>query len=393
MINRRMLAVLATAGAVAVVLGMGTPVQAAPPAAAPTAAAPAAVPSAGNVGNDPRCRYEGRIAPTVAAEYLSVAAGGGSGTRVLLWSDTGGPEQIWCEEYSAYGTSILHPSYNLGLCLDVPGGRFTRGTAMRVWTCNGRISQRFARRYPLPGSGVLSWRTFIGGMCLDNGNFNQGNVVQLWTCNAGEHQQWHATSTTASSDGLRSNGLGERIAWDAWQQLGDSCWGSRAISNPFHCAGDWCTYFSKGVWSQNGVQGTGVINGLAASFADGDAVNGTPNGQGYGASEHTFTKTPHVGDALVWLDPEHTPASEQPWREHAEIVVWVDPANPDQVETIGGNENGSKVQVRGAGRVDHGDPSALFGSWGTYSWRDGVINGDGHQWAVYNSEFVRPVNT
>jgi hypothetical protein len=110
-----------------------------------------------NVGNDPRCAYKGRFSPIAAQnKFLSVAGGGGSGTRVLLWTATGGSEQVWCEEPRG-AASVLHPSYNLNLCLDVPAGHYQRGVKVQVWSCNGRQNQYFNRQYPLFRSGVISW--------------------------------------------------------------------------------------------------------------------------------------------------------------------------------------------------------------------------------------------
>ncbi|WP_167449849.1 RICIN domain-containing protein [Streptomyces hyaluromycini] len=353
------------------------------------------VPSANvinNVRNNPRCEYQARFSPVGdPGKYLAVAGSGGQGTRVLLWSATGGQEQVWCEQFNRDGTSVLHPSYNLSLCLDVQGGpsHFHPGAPLQVWKCNGGTNQAFLRTYPVFHSGIVRWeRPWIpDNLCLSNGNYSRGNVVTLAGCGSGRSQQWYARST----DGSDSNGLGEQVAWSDWQHLGQTCYTSPL---PFqNCIRDWCTYWSRYVWRANAVQGTGILTGQAPSFADGptDSHN-VPDGRGYATAYHAWDSQPRVGDALVWQDESND--NERGQRIHAEIVVWVDPSNPKSIETIGGAEGHifggawDKIFVRGGNQADHGQSSAPIGGWKGYDWTQGLSNG----WKVYEG-FVRPINS
>lgn len=363
--------------------------------ASPVAAAPSG-PAAGAAPGSAKCQYQAWFTAHGATDrYLSVANRGGKGTRVLLWSRTNGPEQMWCEEYAVQGGAYLHPSYNLGLCLDIPGGDYRSGAHLQVWTCNGRQNQRFTRGYPIAGNPTVTWRAprFTNdprALCLDNHNLNQGNVVQLYRCNSTAPQQWTATGTVAVN-GHRSNGLGENIAWQARRQVGADCLGSTAAFT-IACGqgGDWCTAFSRSVWNLTAVQNTDVLNNLAPSFADGDSPGKwppRPNGRGYGTRFTSYDTAPRVGDVLVWVDYTAYHAAHPRFeRPHAEVVVWVKPGNANIIETVGGDEGDP-------GRVRFGGPNR-----GPYDWTKGEYNkgngpsSDNHLWTVYQNRFTRPRN-
>ncbi|GAA1961686.1 RICIN domain-containing protein [Catenulispora subtropica] len=76
--------------------------------------------------------------------YLDVSGSGGSGTRVVTWYYNGHANQHWCLERAREGGWYFHPSYNLGLCLDVPYSNYTQGQSLWVFSCNGTGAQRFS---------------------------------------------------------------------------------------------------------------------------------------------------------------------------------------------------------------------------------------------------------
>ncbi|GAA2759402.1 hypothetical protein [Actinopolymorpha rutila] len=108
--------------------------------------------------------------------------------------------------------------------------------------------------------------------------------------------------------------------------------------------------------------------------------------------------SPHIGDALVWLDQTLYDRHEFR-REHVELVVWVSPTDPHLIETIGGGEyiqpgqpaHGT-VRLRGRDHVDFGK-GAVIGSKavGGYDYTKGLQNGTDH-WVVYGNHFIKPIN-
>ncbi|WP_309133792.1 beta-1,3-glucanase family protein [Cellulomonas sp.] len=71
-----------------------------------------------------------------------------------------------------------------GKCLDVPGGTFTAGARVQMWTCNGTAAQRWVAT-----GGALR----VGpDQCLDVvwGGTANGTPVQIATCSGNPAQQW-----------------------------------------------------------------------------------------------------------------------------------------------------------------------------------------------------------
>jgi len=128
---------------VAAVLLAGTAATLASTASASAATAKPAVAS-------DRCQYEWTFQSTglndnAPAGYLNVDHAGGSGAAVITWYSR--PDQAnegWCMEQAAEGGWYFHPSYNLSLCMDVPGSNYAVGTRLWVYTCNGTKAQRFS---------------------------------------------------------------------------------------------------------------------------------------------------------------------------------------------------------------------------------------------------------
>jgi hypothetical protein len=110
------------------------------------------------------------------------------------------------------------------------------------------------------------------------------------------------------------------IANTANAQIGKGC-----SSFPNACAWQWCSLFTKWVWSQNGVPYTNEIDAYAASV--------WRYGQKYGTLS---TTKPHKGDIAVFLSTGGDPGV---WAEHVAIVTAVN--GGDSITTVGGNEGGT----------------------------------------------------
>merc|ERR1740117_1303995 len=70
------------------------------------------------------------------------------------------------------------------LCLDLPGGDTTQGTALWMWECNGGESQRWV---------FDSYQLRYGAdesKCVDAGDTSNGNQAVLWECNGYPQQDW-----------------------------------------------------------------------------------------------------------------------------------------------------------------------------------------------------------
>ncbi|MET8957592.1 RICIN domain-containing protein [Streptomyces sp. NPDC004533] len=115
--------------------------------------------------------------------YLDASGSGGKGTHVISWDRNGGANQSWCLEHVAGAPSdyfYIHPSYNLSLCMDIPGGNLQEGTQIILWSCNGRWNQRFGVSSPAGDSTY-----FIESILAPNGHrifvsyAGRGNYVQL----------------------------------------------------------------------------------------------------------------------------------------------------------------------------------------------------------------------
>lgn len=112
--------------------------------------------------------------------------GSTDGTRVRLWTCTGGTGQQW----TADGTVVAAS----GKCLDVAGGSTGDGAAVQVWTCNGTGAQRWTAQ---AGSLVNP----ASGKCLDATGVSSadGTPLQLWTCTGGANQAWTLPGGTSDA--------------------------------------------------------------------------------------------------------------------------------------------------------------------------------------------------
>jgi hypothetical protein len=77
------------------------------------------------------------------------------------------------------------------MCLDANGKGTANGTKVIIWSCNGQPNQQWNVNTNGTITGVQS------GLCLDVSGASTANgaLVQLWTCNGQSNQKW--TLTTA----------------------------------------------------------------------------------------------------------------------------------------------------------------------------------------------------
>jgi hypothetical protein len=102
---------------------------------------------------DSRCQLEWYSLQNGSGNLaLDVWHQGGSTATVDGYTPNWTAAQAWCLEPAAEGGYYFHPSYNLGLCLDVPYGRYNVGQGMWIYNCNGTQPQRFSINTPC-GSG------------------------------------------------------------------------------------------------------------------------------------------------------------------------------------------------------------------------------------------------
>ncbi|RLU86268.1 hypothetical protein CTZ27_25160 [Streptomyces griseocarneus] len=93
--------------------------------------------------------------------FLEDHGWGGQGSVVDTWKyvDQDGHAQNnerWCLEPANEGGWYLHPAFNAGLCLDVPGANYGEGVGLVIWNCNGRENQRFTFSQPGQTGGFIT---------------------------------------------------------------------------------------------------------------------------------------------------------------------------------------------------------------------------------------------
>ncbi len=120
--------------------------------------------------------------------YLNASGWGGSGTHVIEWNGGGQGNEHWCLERAAEGGWYFHPSYNLDLCMDVPGGNYSDGTGIVIWNCNGRPNQRFS--VTSSGNGDYIAPQASGHFALDGNGYGQ-QITLGWNYFDGGSTSWH----------------------------------------------------------------------------------------------------------------------------------------------------------------------------------------------------------
>jgi len=125
----------------------------------------------------------------IGGKCLDVAGGAAAnGTRIQLWTCTGGAAQRWSA--GADGTITA-----LGKCLDVAGASTQNGAAVQLYDCNGSAAQRWtADAGRLVNTGA--------GKCLDATGVSSvdGTPLQTWSCSTGANQRW-VLPAAAPADG------------------------------------------------------------------------------------------------------------------------------------------------------------------------------------------------
>jgi hypothetical protein len=141
----------------------------------------------------PHCTGPWTAYRTREGRAMAVAAAGGSGTRVIAWNYLRTNEQEWCIEGTTSNFS-LHPRHAPGLCLDVPGGNYTAGTNLIVWTCNGRGNQKFRLVNNTTTNYFNVETNGHSNRCLDTHTADNGEPVQIWTCDDSPREDWTISS-------------------------------------------------------------------------------------------------------------------------------------------------------------------------------------------------------
>ncbi|MDY7085310.1 MAG: RICIN domain-containing protein, partial [Actinomycetota bacterium] len=126
-------------------------------------------------GTTPRA---GRI---ISASGKCVDVNGASsadGTKIQLWSCTGGSNQQW----TVSGTTLR----SLGKCMGVAGGSTANGGLVQLQACTGATTQNWAA--DANGSLVNT----ASGRCLDANGASTADGTQLiiWSCHGGANQRW-----------------------------------------------------------------------------------------------------------------------------------------------------------------------------------------------------------
>jgi type 1 glutamine amidotransferase len=128
-----------------------------------------------------RIKELGVISPTpgpivgVASKCVDVSgASSADGTKIQLWSCTGGTNQQWTRE----GNTLR----SLGKCMTATGTN--NGANVQLSTCNGGAGQNWATG----ANGSLT----NSGKCLDANGGSTANGTQLiiWSCHGGTNQRW-----------------------------------------------------------------------------------------------------------------------------------------------------------------------------------------------------------
>ncbi|KIQ66348.1 esterase [Kitasatospora griseola] len=119
----------------------------------------------------------------VAAGKCLTDTNAAAGTQQQIHSCTGAADQTWTRTASNQLTVTVGGST---LCLDANAKGTTNGTKVIVWSCNGQPNQQWQVNANGTITGVQS------GLCLDVAGLGtaDGTPVQLWSCSGGSNQQW-----------------------------------------------------------------------------------------------------------------------------------------------------------------------------------------------------------
>jgi hypothetical protein len=126
-----------------------------------------------------------------------ITAHGGvhKGAKLDQYRCVGAKNQKWYVELGPYHEAyIIHPSQNMGLCADIPGGKYRKGTQPVLWSCNGRDNQIFHISGCSRGR-HCTIRPYAGGQrkkCLSvkGGRTANNTPLILWSCNKARDQRF-----------------------------------------------------------------------------------------------------------------------------------------------------------------------------------------------------------
>jgi len=122
---------------------------------------------------------------------LDVHAAGGSGSKVQIWTCTGGGNQSFNFVSQGGGVYLVKPSYDAGLCLDVNGAGTSPGTNVGIWTCNGGSHQKWTVNsvggtlYELAPQHVSTFRMDVNGAGTAS-----GTQIIVWPTTGASNQRW-----------------------------------------------------------------------------------------------------------------------------------------------------------------------------------------------------------
>jgi O-glycosyl hydrolase len=112
-----------------------------------------------------------------------------NGVQVYIWDCTSGNAN---QQFSYTSASQLQIA---GKCLDANGQGTTNGTKVILWTCNGQPNQQWKLNVNGTITGVQS------GLCFDvsGAATANGSLVQLWTCSGQANQGWTRPDPTLAN--------------------------------------------------------------------------------------------------------------------------------------------------------------------------------------------------
>jgi surface antigen len=130
------------------------------------------------------------------AKFLDLDHGrSADGTKIQLWSDSGGSAQRWIRVSSPGGYYKI-TNKGTGKCVDVQGPSTADGAPVHEWSCYGTDSQLWkyeGKGRSVSGYPVYQIRNKLSGKCLDITGFGtaDGTPIQQWTCTGGTNQEWY----------------------------------------------------------------------------------------------------------------------------------------------------------------------------------------------------------
>jgi len=112
-----------------------------------------------------------------------------NGVQAYIWDCTGGNAN---QQFAYTSASQLQIA---GKCLDANGQGTSAGTKVILWTCNGQPNQQWKLNINGTITGMQS------GLCLDVSGAATGNgsLIQLWTCTGATNQQWTRPDPTLAN--------------------------------------------------------------------------------------------------------------------------------------------------------------------------------------------------